>query len=47
MELQCLTLMQTLWIINKGIKVFGYWGWQKVTDLLPTNYIPNQSMAIS
>ena len=31
----------------KSIKVFGYWGWQKVADLLPTNYIPNQKMVIS
>ncbi len=26
----------------KSIKVFGYWGWQKVTDLLPTDYSPKQ-----
>jgi hypothetical protein len=24
----------------KSIKVFGYWAWQKVADLLPTNYFP-------
>jgi len=26
----------------KSIKVFGYWGWQKVADLLPTDYVPNE-----
>lgn len=24
----------------KSIKVFGYWGWQKAADLLPTDYLP-------
>ena len=24
----------------KSIKVYGYWGWQKVACLLPTNYVP-------
>ncbi|MBU0475442.1 MAG: carboxypeptidase-like regulatory domain-containing protein [Bacteroidetes bacterium] len=26
----------------KNIKVFGYWGWQRVADLLPTNYLPQE-----
>ena len=26
----------------QSIKVFGYWGWQKVADLLPINYVPNE-----
>jgi len=27
----------------KSIKVYGYWGWQKVASLLPTNYVPANS----
>jgi len=26
----------------KSIKVYGYWGWQKVANLLPTNYVPTK-----